>query len=247
MYIRLQKTNERGAEQIWEFQVSEDKNCVITSYGQVGGKIRTEDKAISDWSPKNVGRSNEMSSLDQCKFEMIRKARKKIDSGYSVIDGAEFIDELTSKTVVKTNLEIPKPTLAKNASPYSTDHENSMRKIIAQKEVIEQTKLDGCLSGDSIVELENNGFQTIKDVVEKKIIDRIKSFDIHSNKIVFSQILGFGKDIEIKEKIKWFLITLEDGTKIKATSNHLFYINSIKAYRRCDELTTDDFLFKNNK
>ncbi|OQA66347.1 MAG: DNA ligase [Candidatus Diapherotrites archaeon ADurb.Bin253] len=143
MYIRLEKTNERGGIQSWEVQISEDKGMVLTQYGQIGGKMRKDEKSISDWAPKNVGKKNETTSLQQATFEMIRKARKKVEEGYSIIDGEEFLDAGTSKTVVKSNTEIPKPTLAKNASPYSKDYENSMRKIKAQGKVYAQRKLDG--------------------------------------------------------------------------------------------------------
>jgi len=142
MYIKLQKTNERGGIQIWEAEVT--ATDVIITHGQEGGKMQVKTKPRSSWKPKNVGKKNEMSSDAQSLFETIRTARKKLEEKYSLVEGdLETIESNTSKTVVKSNTEVPNPTLAKNASPSSKDHTNSMRKIIAQGSVLVQRKLDG--------------------------------------------------------------------------------------------------------
>lgn len=103
-------------------------------------------------------------------------------------------------------------------------------------------KLDGCLSGDTLVELKNNGIKTLKEVVENEIKDEIKCYNEKRKKTTFSKIEGYGKDIELKEDIEWFEIELENGRKIKATSNHPFYIPSIECYRRTDSLKVGDAL-----
>lgn len=105
-------------------------------------------------------------------------------------------------------------------------------------------KLDGCLSGEVKVLLKNNGEKTLKEVVENKIDDEILSFDLKSNKKIFSKIIGYGIDIELKEDIEWYEIELEDGTKIKATSNHLFFMPDNGCYRRVDLLKEGDYLLK---
>ena len=104
-------------------------------------------------------------------------------------------------------------------------------------------KLDGCLSGETLVELQNKGICKLKDVVENQISDKIKCYNHKLKKIVYENIIGYGKNIDINEKNNnWFLITLEDGTKIKATANHLFFIKELDAYRRLDELKEGDYL-----
>lgn len=103
-------------------------------------------------------------------------------------------------------------------------------------------KLDGCLSADTIVELKNNGKKTIKEVVDRKLVDDIKCYDEANGKVVYSQIDGWGVDIELKEDVNWFEIELENGGKIKATSNHPFFLPDIKAYRRADKLSVGDYL-----
>lgn len=106
-------------------------------------------------------------------------------------------------------------------------------------------KLDGCLSAETLVELENNGIKTIKEVVDNKIVDSIKCYDEKNKKIIYSPIEWWGTDIELKEEIEWFEIELEDGRKIKATSNHPFFLPELEAYRRTDKLAKGDYLLVN--
>mgnify|MGYP002507805794 CR=1 FL=1 len=103
-------------------------------------------------------------------------------------------------------------------------------------------KLDGCLSANTIVELKANGKKTIKEVVDNKIVDEIKCYDEKNKKVTYSPINGYGIDIELNETVNWYEIELEDGRKIKATSNHPFFLPDIESYRRTDKLTINDYL-----
>lgn len=225
----LTKINENGSPQFWEAIV--DGNKVTTRWGLNGGKVQT--KVTEYNTTKNAGRANEKSPEDVALFDTEVTARRKIEKGYSLTIG-----ELTtvSDTVKVANTNIPNAMLAKKYRDYED-------KVKSYQKIWVQPKLDGCLSGNTIVELKNHGKLKLKDVVDNKIKDKIKSFDIKNNKVIFSNICGYGKDIPINEKIDWFLITLKDGTTIKATGNHLFYIKKIKAFRRVDELKEGDFLF----
>lgn len=225
MYIRLEKTNERGGTQSWEVQVSEDKGKVLTKYGQIGGKMRVEDKLISEWAPKNVGKKNETTSLQQATFEMIRKARKKVEDNYIVIEGAEFIAEGTSKTVVKSNTEVPNPTLAKNASPYSKDFANSMRKINKELCVLIQRKLDGnrCLANIKtgelysrkrklIISLPHLGPMIMKACKDLPADVDFADGELYSDKLTFNEIQSIirkskptADDFEIAKSIKFHM------------------------------------------
>lgn len=220
MYIRLEKTNERGGIQSWETQIINNK--VITTYGQIGGKMRTDIKDVSDWEPKNVGKKNETTSRQQAEFEMTRKARKKIEDNYKIMDGEEFLKANTSKTVVVSHVEIPKPTLAKNASPYSKDYENSMRKIMQQGEVIVQPKLDGNRAFLNIItgEVFSRQRKLIKSVPHlKECIGVFKELLEHDIEFVdgelYSPNLTFNDIQSIIRKSKPESIDIENAKSIK--------------------------------
>ncbi|MCK9596174.1 hypothetical protein M0R19_03250 [Candidatus Pacearchaeota archaeon] len=87
-----------------------NSNTVIYSYGQVTGKVQVKEETFLEG--KNIGRSNETSPEQQCMQDAVKKARKKIESGYTVVSGQDLIDIFTSKTAQKSNLDIPKPMLA---------------------------------------------------------------------------------------------------------------------------------------
>lgn len=227
--IRLEKIGATGARLYWEARINEAK--VDYEYGQVGGAAQITHEIFT--KGKNDGKANETSPAYQCLFEAERKARKKMENSYQLISGEL---ETVGKTVKATNVTIPKPMLAKT-------YDDQGKNVAKWRKIYVQPKLDGCLSGDTIVELENNGAQLLKDVVKNKIQDKIKCYDIKTNKVTYNNILEYGEDILLHEDVKWFLITLENGTTIKATSNHPFFLKNKKAYRRCDELQVGDFLF----
>jgi len=229
--ILLEKTNEVGNLQYWKCDL--DDTFITTEWGIKGSdNIQIKEEQITDG--KNIGKKNELTPEDVALDLVNRKARGKLDRGYSLIKGK--IDAPKSKVAKDTNFDVPKPMLANKFQ----DH---IKKFKPGDTVIIQPKLDGCLSKDTEVMLEKLGKQTLGYVVDNEIKDRIKSYDIKNDKVIFSNIIGHGKDIELSEDVEWFLITLEDGTTIKATSNHPFFMKDIKAYRRCDELKEGDYLY----
>ena len=76
------------------------------------------------------------------------------------------------------------------------------------------------LSPDSIVILEKSGEITIKEVVDKKLDEKILSFDENNNEIVYADILNRIKNEETNE---WLEIELESGEKITVTPNHRIF------------------------
>jgi len=133
--IELTKINENGKQIFWQANI----NGSIVSYrwGQTGGKIQEEIKHYTEG--KNIGRSNETTPQEQCAFEVFRKARKKVEKGYSgekkILD---LIDKHTNKEVQETNLDVPKPTLANDGTK-----ENHKKKIMKQSMILAQPKIDG--------------------------------------------------------------------------------------------------------
>jgi DNA ligase 1 len=93
----LYKKTSTGAIQEWSIFVKDVGTagpviCVVTRYGQVGGKIQETSDLIS--KGKNVGKKNETTPLQQAEFEAIAKWEKQKKKGYvESIDGAEA-DEL---------------------------------------------------------------------------------------------------------------------------------------------------------
>lgn len=73
----LFKKTKTGAVQQWG--VVADGCNVVTSYGQVSGKLQTEGYKVE---PKNVGRSNETSFEEQAKLEAKAKWEKQLKKGY---------------------------------------------------------------------------------------------------------------------------------------------------------------------
>ncbi len=108
-------------------------------------------------------------------------------------------------------------------------------------------KLDGCVSGDTIITLENRGDISIREVVENKIQDRVKSYNHKTKKVEYCEIEGWSKNGDLQDPEKdslWYEIETEDGQKIKVTGNHLLYLPKLKAYRRADELVEGDFVLQ---
>lgn len=105
-------------------------------------------------------------------------------------------------------------------------------------------KLDGCVSGDSIVELEDGTTLTIRKLVENKIEKKIKSYNVKNKKAEFKKITAYVKNgIDVNETFyQWYNIELENGVSLKLTGNHRVYLPDLKCYRRVDELNGDEYL-----
>lgn len=105
-------------------------------------------------------------------------------------------------------------------------------------------KIDGCVSGDSIVELEDGTTLTIRKLVEDKIEKKIKSYNEKNKKVEFKKITAYIKNgIDINETFyQWYNIELENGISLKLTGNHRVYLPDLKCYRRVDELNGDEYL-----
>ncbi len=104
-------------------------------------------------------------------------------------------------------------------------------------------KLDGCVSGDTFIELEGRGKVTIREIVENKISGKVKSYNHKTKKSEYCEIEGWAKNGELLDPEKdsiWYEIETADGRKIKVTGNHLVFLPKLKVYRRADELKAGD-------
>lgn len=103
-------------------------------------------------------------------------------------------------------------------------------------------KLDGCVSGDTLITMENGKRIPIKEIVESKIEGKVQTYNPETGKIEFNKILNHMKNMDdINEsKHQWYEIELDDGRKIRLTGNHKVFIPELGCYRRVDELTGDE-------
>jgi DNA ligase-1 len=126
--IRLEKISETGKKVFWEARIV--GSMVDYEWGQIGGKTQVENRVFLEG--KNIGKANETTPAEQCQFEAERKARKKVEDGYSIVKGSL---ETVSKTVVESDTSVPKPMLAKRFQ----DQEKQVKKwgpiILAQRKL----------------------------------------------------------------------------------------------------------------
>lgn len=106
-------------------------------------------------------------------------------------------------------------------------------------------KMDGCVSGDTLITVEGGKFLPIKTIVENHMDIKVLTYDTETKKEEYKSIKNYMKNIDdINESThQWFELELEDGRKLKVTGNHRIYIPEIQCWRRVDELNEGDKLF----
>lgn len=107
-------------------------------------------------------------------------------------------------------------------------------------------KLDGCVSGDTLITMADGTRLPIKYIVENEITGKVLSYNTKTGKLEKDDICGHlknGIDVNQKENThQWYEIELEDGRKIKLTGNHKVYLPDLNCYRRVDELQGNENL-----
>jgi len=93
-----------------------------------------------------------------------------------------------------------------------------------------------CLSGDTIVNLENRGTVTIKELVEQRYEDSILSQSANGD-ICYLPILDW---VDNGETDEWLEIKTDDGKTLKVTPNHRIFANGVDI--KADELQVGDSL-----
>ena len=81
-FAPLFSLNSNGSIQRWQISVKE--NCIIKTYGQIGGKVQTVTDTIKNG--KSIGRSNETTPDEQAISEATAQWEKKQKSGYTKIE-----------------------------------------------------------------------------------------------------------------------------------------------------------------
>lgn len=102
-------------------------------------------------------------------------------------------------------------------------------------------KMDGCVSGDTIIELENGVKLPISEVVDNRIRGKIKSYDVKTGEIVYREIENWMHNVEDlnPSQKQWYEIELKCGNKLKITGNDSLYVKD-RGWVKVEDLTEDD-------
>jgi hypothetical protein len=216
----LYKKTATGATQQWSIFVENDRYW--TESGQVDGLL-TESKPTICYG-KNIGKSNETDGEAQAILEAEAKITKKLKTGYT--------EDVTKIDTCKTYFS---PMLA---CKYVDKKDKVKFPVLVSR------KIDGCLSGDTMVEFEDNQKMCLRDVFNAKPNKLIKTYNKITKKVEYKRILNYMKNLnDVNEKdIQWYRITLKNGVVVKATGNHRVYIQKLSCWRRIDELAGDEGL-----
>jgi hypothetical protein len=216
----LYKRTKKGQIQQWQIVIED--NSFYTIEGIMGG-AQTRSKPTFCHG-KNIGKSNQSEPDEQAYVEAIAKHDKKLKSKYYLdvkdIDNDSFFE----------------PALCEKYVEF-------FEKIDFSQGVALEGKLNGCLSGDTLIKIKGkNKYLTIKEIVENKLEVKVLSYNIKKKRNEYKDISNWMKNgIDIKENdIKWYEIELANGKKIKATGNHLVYLPKLSCWRRVDELNEND-------
>jgi len=186
--IYLEKTAETGNKVFWEAFLEGSE--VTYRWGVVGGKV--QENSVFYTEGKNIGKRNETSAEEQALFEMERKARKKMEGNYSLIKGKLTT---TSKTVVASDVSIPKPMLAKT-------FDDQQKFVKSWKKILGSPKLDGnrCLINLETEKMYSRSRKEIISIPElgsiiSKACENLKKRgiiwvdgELYSSKITFNEI-----------------------------------------------------------
>lgn len=110
--------------------------------------------------------------------------------------------------------------------------------ILMFRECYAAEKLHGCLDAESVLQT-RDGKKTIKEICETHYKGMVLSFDFDKNKNIFAKVTGHSIGDETED---WYEITLEDGKKIIATSNHRFWLPELRCWRKLSDLSIGNVL-----
>lgn len=221
-YPILYSRDSHGNIRTWQMVQSGDSYKTIS--GILNGSLVETEPTIC--LGKNIGRSNETTPKSQSEAEIEAKYRKQLAQG-GYWEKMSDVDKTTFFS----------PQLAKSYEDYKDE-------IDWNKGVFVSGKLDGCVSGETLVLLEKSGFKTLKEIFDNKIIDRVLSYSLKKLKSEFQDIVGCFKneqDVKIID-YQWFRIELENGQTINVTGNHLVYVKDLECWRRVDELIGSEIM-----
>jgi hypothetical protein len=109
---------------------------------------------------------------------------------------------------------------------------------INDKEFILSTKMDGCVSGDTLVET-NIGLKTISSLENSYSNIEVKSYNEKTGRIEFKKVANFMKGLS--KNAEWYEIETVIGRKLKITGNDL--VMTRNGWKEVRYLTSEDEVF----
>lgn len=211
----LYKKSSTGKISQWDIY-ADDEASTSTFYtvifGYIDGKKQTTSVEIK--TGKNIGKKNETTPYEQACAEAESKWKKQLDKGYTQSKGTGLFAERIS------------PMLAWSYKDYA-------HKI--KWPCYWQPKLDGCVSGDTLIKTKEYGYKPIKWIVDNKIKCKVKSMN-SNGKLEYKDIITLFINKEDSNNQSWYTVELESGEKLTLTGNHPVYLPDFDCYRRVDEL-----------
>jgi hypothetical protein len=218
----LYKMDAAGRIRVWS--IITEGNTYSVSHGALGG---AQQATLVACEGKNIGRSNETTAESQAISEAQGLWNKQKDrKGYTV--------------------EIPttQPNLPMLAHKYNDNkHKVKMPSIISMK-------IDGCLSGDSLIKTKELGYIPIKSIVDGKLDCSVASLNVITNRVEYKKVLSFFKnrdgdtpEVSSSDAV-WYEIETETGAKLRLTGNHKVFLPDLQCWRRVDQLSGDEKLME---
>lgn len=104
--------------------------------------------------------------------------------------------------------------------------------------VVVSLKLDGenCVEGSTLIETEH-GYKTIQWICDNKYSGKVKCYDVSTNNIMWENVTNW---FITNNNDNFFEITLDDGSIVLLTENHLVWCTNSKTYKKVKDLTHDD-------
>lgn len=134
---------------------------------------------------------------------------------------------------------IPMGSLDKQTTVDEIEKWNKKEKI-AGKEILISEKLDGisCLHENTMVELEDGSFKTIKEIVTNKIVCSVKSFNHDTNTVEFKKVTNFIE--RVNKNKKWLKVKMKnksgDIVEVITTSDHLWFSKTNNEYKKLSKM-----------
>ena len=192
---------------------------------------KVSNRKIAQWLHEKGYQSDEIhadgaepKSIAEIKFEhnvpRIRGAKKGPDS---VEYGEKWLDDLDFICIDPKRT----PNIAREfeSIDYQVDRDGNPKPRLEDKD-------NHCLTGDTLVDTVN-GQIPIKDLEGQE--GKVRAYNFDTNQ---AEELSF-KDVRLtRRKAKVFKITLEDGSQIKATEDHLFL--TADGWKELNQLTDED-------
>lgn len=223
----LYKLTSSGKIMEWKV-VAENYNgyaSYTVSFGYENGAIQNTETIVKNG--KNIGHSNETTVWEQCILEARSQWNKQKDrQGYS-------LTRPTEKPL--------RPMLAKSFNKAGSDLFDLKDGKHIKFPAFWQPKLDGCVSGDTLIKTKEFGYKPISWIVENQVKCKVLSMD-KNGRLEYKSIKYYFTNKETNENIEWFEILLESGEKITLTGNHPVYLPDLGCWRRVDELKGNENL-----